>query len=396
MRTKTANQNYFHKTLAIIFFLISWTNFSLSQFSVKILDEKFENNAMRWDIVNNAYSEKDILSGKYLLVGKSEGNAMTSTIDLPHLQDENFIISTSLSKLKGIDNNGYGLVWGGIDLNNEYEFVISGNGYFKITRWENGIKDELVGWTYNSIINKWDFGKNKLKIYHNGQLLRFYINDSYVAVLKNYKPFGQKTGFVLNEMMEIEIDEIVVENLTPDLKEPSQLTYTGISIENIEFKSIHQDNILYYGETAQFNIELKNSGTMTASDLSLNLSADNLNNSLLYNYLTMIENIRPNELMSIDIPISADDELANQNHSFSIRLNDINGNELASQIIKIETKGAGTYYQADENNNQYNQSDSDENNNPNQQYINTGQGCTKGCISTGVISVLTGIILTIL
>jgi hypothetical protein len=42
------------------------------------------------------------------------------------------------------------------------EFVISGNGQFKVMKWEGGIKTDLVPWTYSTAINKWDFSSNVL------------------------------------------------------------------------------------------------------------------------------------------------------------------------------------------------------------------------------------------
>ena len=120
------------KQAFLILCLILQTLASLGQFSVKIVNENFNSNMMHWDIHKDENSEMAIQNGKYMLSCLKEGTAITSSIEVPHLQSKNYSITASFLKLKGIDDNGYGLVWGSMDANNEFEFVISGNGQFKI------------------------------------------------------------------------------------------------------------------------------------------------------------------------------------------------------------------------------------------------------------------------
>ncbi len=388
MKTRISIKKYF---VTILSFCLL-TNYSYSQFSVKIINENFTGNSMGWEIRQDEFSEMNLSGGKYSLSNKSEGMAITSTIELPHLQDKNYRISAKLSKIKGIDNNGFGLVWGSTDANNEFEFVISGNGHFKVLKWEQGKKTDLIDWTYHSAVNKWDFSNNEIAVENSEGLFRFYINGAYVALLKAQELFGKKTGFVLNENMIVEVDEFIVENLMPSVFEEQISSNADISINS--FKLIGQSgvNIVSTDEFAKFEILVENKSNYPAKDLQLTLLPEKSTDGFLYNQLSMIDVLLPADQKTITLTLAVDENMNTQYEDFTLKLLDKNGQVIDSKTIKLEISKSSVVYNQDSN--------TDDNNadylNPYYQQDNEMESCSSGCIGTGLISIITAIILALL
>jgi hypothetical protein len=378
------------KIIIILFYLITCFNNMWAQFSVKILNEDFSSNAMRWETRKDSSSEMEIKDGKYLLKNKLDGTALSSTIDMPNLQPENFRIIATISKNKGIDNNGFGLVWGAKDMNNDFEFVISSNGYFKILKWENGQKEDIIDWTYHSAINKWDFSRNELKIECTSEIMRFYINGTYVAATKYFKPVGQKIGFILNETMEIEAYNIIAENFTKNISEETKTGIPTIQIAKVELSGNETFNVVKVGEKANLNIELSNTGVDTAKDLILSILTKDSTNGLTYNQTSMIDEIKPGETKQVTVPIEVDENTLEQNVTLNLELTTVNKTTIDTDNFYFETKVPVSSNKPDNNtsnSNPYNykpgyQKDDYDN-------------CTNGCISTGVATLVTAILMAI-
>lgn len=379
-------------TLTIVLFIFN-ASFLVSQFSVKIVNENFNSNMLRWDVKNDEFSNMELSNGKYTLACNKEGTAITSTIEVPHLQFTNYRISTSISKLKGIDDNGFGLVWGGKDENNELEFVISGNGQFKIMKWEQGIKTDIVVWNYSSAINKWDFSKNDLKIESLENVLRFYINGIYVAATKDMPHMGTRAGFVLNEKMQVEIDQLIIENLS------AALAYTKGDINNIEvnelsFSGNKSFNEIYYNETGNIMVELINESSQPVKDITLYIQLSEPNPGLLFNPITMVDQIAGNEKKIIEIPLTANEEVPSQNNSFTLSIKDVENHVVASKNISIKTVGLSTYYTNNETKIENTTTNPTYNNKKSTN--NSSDACAKGCSGLGLLSLLTALIIAIL
>jgi hypothetical protein len=326
------------------------TNFSiiLGQLSVKIVNDDFNSNLMRWDEKSNDISEMKLEGGKYLISCKKESTAITSTIEVPHLQYSDYRISATLSKLKGIDDNGFGLVWGGKDENNELEFVISGNGQFKVMKWEGGIKTDLVPWTYSTAINKWDFSSNVLIIENKDKVLRYYINNEYVAATNDISQLGNRVGFVLNETMQVEVDNLVVENLAPGFEKklgsPDNVKISSIKFSGNRPSDDVHSNELYYNETANIQVELTNIGNETVKDLAIHVEANEQLLNVDYTPITMVEEIPAQGSKTVQIKLSADEDVSDNNYTLNIKLSGINGNTVDNEVMALKTIGLSSYY----------------------------------------------------
>jgi hypothetical protein len=390
LKFKKLNQFKDIKRLLIILYLFISSEIVWGQFSVKVLDENFNSNAQRWETRKDSSSEMQIAEGKYLLKNKTDGVALSSSIDVPHLQSENFRLTASITMIKGIENNGFGILWGATDLNNDFEFVVSSNGFFKVIKWEKGIKEDMIGWTYQTAINKWNLARNELKIECTNSIIRFYINGTYVAATKYYKPFGQKVGFVLNETMEVAIDGIIAENFTANINENITTGIPSIQISKVELLGVENFNVLKVGEKAHLNIELSNNGNIIGNDLILSVLTQDTINGLLYNQFSMIDKIEASGSKQITIPVEADETVSERNINLKLELLTIAKKSIDTDNLFIDIKKPASYYNSEGYDNNTNQVESP-NTNPNDEI----RDCTSTCIGTGVATLITALIMAI-
>ena len=387
-------KNYILLSFSIIFLAIN----SYGQINTVLLNEQFNDNSKFWDTHDEPESILKLTEGKYFMKGNMLGRAITSTIESPINETKDFKISAELTKINGIDDNGFGLIWGSKDENNEYEFVISGNGQFKVIEWRNGTKKDLVAWTFYSNIQKWDGVTNRLRIERRGELIKFFINDHYVSVIPTVENFGNRIGFVINETMEVAFNYLTLEKI--EYEEVANQQTDKVIIKSAEFNGINE---LKYGESTVLKIILANTANVTINDLALIISTTQSLSDIEYNKINMIESIPAMDQTVISVLISADDEVETINRSFSIMLMDGKNNILDSENIELKTVGHGIY-QTDNSYNAPQDNKYESNNNssytPNSQYKSpnnkSSDGCTKGCSYLTLGALIAGLIIAIL
>jgi len=380
----------------MVYILLLFSGISKGQVNTVVINEQFNDNSNYWDVHDEPESMLNLSNGKYYMKGKMLGRAITSTINTPEIENDDFKISAEFTKLMGIDDNGFGLVWGSKDENNEYEFVISGNGQFKVIEWKKGIKRDLVAWTFYSNIRKWDNVTNRLRIEKRGNLVRFFINDNYVAMVPSVENLGSRIGFVINETMEVEFNYLIYEKIEAENINEQQTNQ--VYIQSADFKGINEKSELKYGESVVLKIILENQANFQVNDLALMISTEEIVQDIEFDPINMIEMIAAHDRAIISVSFSADEEVETRNHNFSILLIDGNTNTLDSKELSLETIGRSNYYVE----NDYNYPDSDNNNIKNNEYKykkpnnNSADGCTKGCSYATLGALIVGLILAIL
>ena len=333
----------------IIFILLLSTDISKSQVNTVVINEQFNDNSNYWDVHDEPQSMLNMRNGKYYMEGKMLGRSITSTISTPVTENDNFKISVELTKINGIDDNGFGLIWGGKDENNEYEFVISGNGQFKVIEWKNGIKKDLIAWTFFSNIQKWDNAINRLRIEKRGETIKFYINDNYVAVVHSAENMGNRIGFVINETMEVAFNYLIYEKIEQQSIAIQQTDQVNIIDAN--FTGSSEQPELKYGESTVLKIKLENNADFQVTDLALIISSSDIGHAIEYNPITMIEMIPAHDQEIISVSFAADEEVETMNHNFSIMLMDGKNNTLDSKKVSLKTIGRSNYYTENNNSN---------------------------------------------
>jgi len=181
-----------------------------------VLFEDFNDNRNNWDLDEDDDTSREIKGGNYVIEHKREEKGWLYYKSSPFDPLRDFEIETSLSQISGVDNYGYGLVWGTMNGKNSYSFVITSNGYYKIYKYEMDYDTEeseyleLLEWTNaGEIINPLGT-QNKISIRKEGELLKFFINENFVHELDFMHFLGPKIGWDLSRNMVVEVDNIII------------------------------------------------------------------------------------------------------------------------------------------------------------------------------------------
>jgi hypothetical protein len=191
-----------------------WSSQALNP--VILLADEFDNNTNEWLEKDDDEALCKVQEGVYLFEHKREtGSWFTwNTVAIDPAGD--FKIEATLTKLEGIEDNAYEIVWGLSDVNNNYKFGVSGNGSYVHSKWEQGTWSPILDWTQFPFIQQQN-GTNNLSVVKSGAKLKFYINDHFVNEA-SYQPFfGDKVGFALNNKMKVAIEQITVTQLPPEV-----------------------------------------------------------------------------------------------------------------------------------------------------------------------------------
>lgn len=179
-----------------------------------IFNEDFNNNTNDWLIDNNQQYAFQIQNGKYILESKNGGIWITSK-PIQVNTDLSFKIECQVEKISGVENFGFGLIWGAKDVNNRYEFAITGNGQYLIGRYLEPKYDFIntyKSWVFSHPIAKYN-SMNKLTIEKIDNRMQFFINDKLVDEIP-FQPFlGPFIGFVINsgkDTIKIAFDGLLV------------------------------------------------------------------------------------------------------------------------------------------------------------------------------------------
>ena len=173
-----------------------------------IFEEHFDNNNRAWLEYHSDTGLITVADGSYVWEEKGNGALMASkpiAID----QQQDFRIECKVTHVSGVNNFGYGLVWGMSNKVNYYYFAITGDGVFIVDKVTEGVFSHLIPWATPNSINRLD-GTNKLTIEKKGSELQFSINDTFAGKVPFQPFFGQRLGFVLWNRQKIVFDDLVI------------------------------------------------------------------------------------------------------------------------------------------------------------------------------------------
>ncbi len=179
-----------------------------------LLEEEFQNNAHSWDVSDGPEVYESIKDGRYVFEETRPEGSRLSTITLDIPEDKDFTIETTINKESGVDNYGYGLVWGLKDSKNFYHFLITGNGHYLYGKCVDGTYNESVDWTSSDAINEYN-ARNKLIVKKSGSSVSIFINDSYVNTFPFESFFGNGIGFVNHHTKKLNIENLFVKTSAP-------------------------------------------------------------------------------------------------------------------------------------------------------------------------------------
>lgn len=183
----------------------STTNTTTNTSSKTILFEGFNNNNNKWSTTNTSDIRLAVENGDYNIDHKRDTRGWATTINKYINPNRNFRITAQIKKTSGILNNGYGVTFGRKDGSNQNNFLISGDGSYKIVKFENGTSTNVKSWTKSSHIKTGNGVYNYLKVQKVGSAYKFYINSNLVYTSYSVKLYGNYVGFTLYDRQSISV-----------------------------------------------------------------------------------------------------------------------------------------------------------------------------------------------
>ncbi|WP_445750174.1 hypothetical protein [Polaribacter sp.] len=170
-----------------------------------ILFDGFNDNNNNWATQNNSDVTLEIKNGGYDFDHKRDNGGWNTTYEKKIDTNRDFYIEGSFLKMTGVQDRGFGLIFGRKDNDNQNEFFISGNGMYYIQQTSNGTSTAVKGWTSASQIKTGNNQYNYLKIEKKGNALNYYINSTLVHTQYSPTFYGDRTGFIVYGRQKISI-----------------------------------------------------------------------------------------------------------------------------------------------------------------------------------------------
>src|SRR5579872_3882254 len=141
-------------------------------------------------------------NGNYIINASEEGDQSVINFFLDPQKD--YTISADFTQQSGLNDNGFGLVWGSGKTNLNL-FLISSDGDYAVY---SGDPSQLKNWAHTDAIKP--IGNlNQLKIESTGGTVSFFINGTKVEELKPFPVYGYGIGFTAFTQMKLSIDNFL-------------------------------------------------------------------------------------------------------------------------------------------------------------------------------------------
>lgn len=142
---------------------------------VLVYQDDFSDSRSGWDDAfdrERQYSTKQYGNGKYYIQVNTSGLTVWG---LANRDVANFRLEVEASQEAGPNNNGYGVLFRFRDPDNYYRFDISGEGYFLLSKLNQGEIVQLAEWTQSPAIKKGQ-ATNRLAVEALGDRIRLFAN----------------------------------------------------------------------------------------------------------------------------------------------------------------------------------------------------------------------------
>lgn len=180
-----------------------------------LFEDRFSDNRNGWAMGGDEDVNYRIEHGRYVFDVMSESNWYYSTRQVAIDQKGDFSIECNTSKVSGIEDYGYGLVWGLKDNANFQFFALFGSGGYRYEKVVKGAWTTVIDYTESAVVNRSN-AANRIRIRKKGDTLGFYVNNVYL----NEAPFsrlqGDWVGFVVFRKKKVLFDDLIITQGTTD------------------------------------------------------------------------------------------------------------------------------------------------------------------------------------
>ena len=200
--------------------------------------DDFDDNQNEWQVQDADGATTAVADGVYRINHKNKKSGRVFHKDIYINPRHNFYIETKITQIRGTKKHGSGLLWGMADIGNMYSFIITHDGYFRISMFKKRKYYHIKKWTHSKYIR--GLGKaNVLAVEKKRFVLNYYINGQKVYESPYPPLFGTKVGFDINYSMTIEADYLLIKhppvkiNLITQTQSFSQKENLGANINSI-------------------------------------------------------------------------------------------------------------------------------------------------------------------
>jgi hypothetical protein len=174
----------------------------------------------------------------YLFRNRKAANGFIVPVPYKSIPNSNYSIEIAAQHYDGIDDSGYGIKFAANGWKNCYNFNISANGYYRISKRVDDVYSNIVAWTTSSAINTGS-ATNKLEVRVFSTYAECYINGQYIKRV-DITPFGSSAGLEVFNNQTIYFDDLTIKSLGSN-------TTTNYSSADVLFREDYQtrDNNWY-------------------------------------------------------------------------------------------------------------------------------------------------------
>jgi hypothetical protein len=172
--------------------------------------DDFSDPSSGWDDAFDRYTTKQYGNNKYYI------EVTTSNLvawGLANRDVADFRLQVDAAQEDGSNNNGYGILFRFQDRDNFYRFDVSGDGFFLLSKFQDGEWVTLVPWTASSHINVGQ-SANRLVVEAVGDQIGVYSNDALLAKVEDGTFASGNFGFFASTFSEpnltISFDDIIL------------------------------------------------------------------------------------------------------------------------------------------------------------------------------------------
>lgn len=147
----------------------------------------------------------------YLFRNRKANSGYIVPVPYKSIPRSNYSIEINAKHYDGIEDNAYGIKFAADGWTNCYNFSISANGYYRISKKQNNVYSNIVSWTTSSAI-KTGSATNKLEVRVYSNYAEFYINGQYLTRI-DITPFGSTAGLEVYNNQTVYFDDLYIKTL---------------------------------------------------------------------------------------------------------------------------------------------------------------------------------------
>lgn len=183
-----------------------------------LLDEEFKNKNNKWPTYNdNSNSDSDYIGIDTFLIpglkmGATNNTARFVTVNVPIDDNRDFSIDAECKHRKGVDGEGYGIVFGGKDAGNYYSLNITASGYFELFKYENGVFVQIRPWKKidTGLLSDFVPYSRRIGIEKMGNAWIINIDNRPKDTVYNHHLMGSRTGFIRYGNQQVEFSRLLI------------------------------------------------------------------------------------------------------------------------------------------------------------------------------------------